>query len=198
MPCAGRPGRATSPVPVTNLLGLTCAIFRRVVRGMGVCRHLARLRIRITTHRLAQTLVERCPIAADHDEPSTQPLPAYRCAMTALPRAGKGPGKSAQMTLVDPWLIAVLAIVVVVRWSRRSWPPPGRGCRETLPKNVPVPREAAYSETPEADRPAMPEWVVRDDSHDSVSSVACQRRRRNGQAERLRGLLVLPFAVPLV
>ena len=42
----------TTPVPVTNLLGLTCAILRRVVRGMGVCRHLARLRIRITTHRL--------------------------------------------------------------------------------------------------------------------------------------------------
>jgi hypothetical protein len=73
------------------------------------------------------------------------------------------------MTLVDPSLIACVAIGVVVSWSRRSWPAPDGGCRETLPKKVPVPREAVYSETPEADRPATPEWVVRDGSHHSGS-----------------------------
>jgi hypothetical protein len=108
------------------------------------------------------------------NEPSSQPQPAYLCAMMALPRAGKGPGEGTHMALVDPSLIACVAIVVVVSWNGRSWPAPGRGCRETLPKDVPVPREAAYSPTPEADRPATPEWVGRDDSHDSVSSAARQ------------------------
>ena len=83
------------------------------------------------------------------------------------------------MTLVDPSLIAFLAIVIVASWSRRSWPPPGRGCRETLPKDIPVPRDAVYSQTPEANGPASPEWVVRDNSHDAVSPVTCRHRRRN-------------------
>jgi hypothetical protein len=142
--------------------------------GRGLCHS------RIGLEALAQRLVERRPIAADHDEPSTEPLPASRCAMMALPRAGKGPGEGTRMTLVDPSLIACVAIGVVVSWSRRSWPAPDGGCRETLPKKVPVPREAVYSETPEADRPATPEWVVRDDSHHSGSCVARQPRRRNG------------------
>jgi hypothetical protein len=72
------------------------------------------------------------------------------------------------MTLVDPWLIAFLAVVIVVSWSRRSWPPPGRGWRETLPEDVPVQWEAVHSQTPEANGPASPEWVVRDDSHDEI------------------------------
>src|SRR5262245_57415594 len=100
--------------------------------------------------------------------------------MMALPRAGKGPGEGTHMTLVAPSLIAFAALVVVVSRDRPSWPPPGRECHETLPENLPVPRDAVYSETPEADRPATPGSVVRDDSHNSVLSVRRQHRWRNG------------------
>jgi hypothetical protein len=111
------------------------------------------------------------PTAAGPDEPSTQPLPACLYAMAAVPSAGKGPGKGARMPFVDPLLIAFLAIVVVVSGTRRSWPRPGPGFRKTLPEYVPVPRESAYPQTPDAEPPGMPEWGCECDSHDSVEDV---------------------------
>jgi hypothetical protein len=128
---------------------------------------------------------------------STQPQPASLCAMVALPRAGKGPGEGTQMTLVDPSLITCVAIVVVVSWSWHSWPPLGRGCRETLPKDAPVPREAAYSPTPEADRPATPEWVVRGHSHDSVLICGAPASTAEWSGRTPSGTLGLALRVPL-
>lgn len=92
---------------------------------------------------LAQMPAEFRAITVDHDEPSAQPLPECSCALMALPSAERGPGGGTRMALVDPWSIAVLAIVVVVSWKRRYWFLLGRGFRETLPKHVPVPWDAA-------------------------------------------------------
>jgi hypothetical protein len=100
---------------------------------------------------LAQLPTEFRAIAADHDEPSAQPLPDCPCALMTLPRAGRGPVGGTRMTLMDPSLITVLAIVVVTSGRRRYGLLLGRGFRETLPQHVPVPWEAAEPQTSEAD-----------------------------------------------
>jgi hypothetical protein len=119
---------------------------------------------RIAPEALAQLSTEFRAIAADHDEPSAQPPPDCPCALVALPSTGRGPGGGTRMALVNPSSITFLAIVVVASWRRRYGFLLGRGFRETLPQHVAVPGDAAEPQTPEADRPATPEWIVHEDS----------------------------------
>src|SRR6185436_14884797 len=157
---------------------------------------------------LTQLPAEFRAIAADDDEPSAQSLPGCPCALMTLPGAGRGPGGGTRMALMDPSSITVLAIVVVVGGRRRDGLLLGRGFRETLPQDVPVPGDAAEPQPPEADRPATPEWIVHEDSPRLVQggsgptgspsshpSVSAERVR---QVERLRGLFALPFAFRLL
>ena len=85
-------------------------------------------------------------------------------APLGLTSAGRGPGGGTRMALMDPSSITFLAIVVVAGGRRRDGLLLGRGFRETLPQHVPVPWEAAEPQTPEADRPATPEWIVHEES----------------------------------
>jgi hypothetical protein len=123
---------------------------------------------RIAPEALAHLLAELRAIAADHNEPSAQPLADCSCALMALPRAGSGPRRGTHMALVDPLAITFLAVVVVVSRRSRDRPPPGRGGRETLPQHVPVPWDAEHPNATDADGPASPEWVMSDDSPDPV------------------------------
>jgi hypothetical protein len=156
---------------------------------------------------LAQLPTEFRPIAADHDEPSAQALPDCPCALMTLLSAGRGPGGGTRMALMNPSSITFLAIVVVAS-GRHYGLLLDRGFRETLPKHVPVPWEAAEPQTSQTDRPTTPEWVVHEDSPRLVQggsgptgspsshpSVSAERVR---QLERLRGLFVLPFAFRLL
>jgi hypothetical protein len=108
---------------------------------------------------LGQLLAELRAIAADDDEPATQPAPAGPCAII-VPGAGEGPGDGAHMPLVDPGSIAVLAIVLVASGRPRHADLPGPGVRETFPENLPVLRKTAQTQPRATDRPLVPEWIV--------------------------------------
>jgi hypothetical protein len=86
--------------------------------------------------------------------------------------AGSRPGDGAHMPLVDPFLIALLAVVTVLgRWGQGRQL--GQGLRESLPEDLSVTCKATRAQALEIDRPALTEWIVHQSSP--------------GPRERLRG-----------
>ena len=99
--------------------------------------------LRIAPEALVELPPEFRAIAADHDEPSAQPPPDCPWTLMAMRSTGRGPGGGTRLARVDPSLITFLAIVVMASWKRRDGFLRGRGVCETLPKDVPVPGDAA-------------------------------------------------------
>ena len=109
---------------------------------------------------LVQPLAKIRTIVPDDDEPAVRGCRPGRGARVCSLGAASHPGRGTRMAFVDPPAIAFLAIVVMVRGSRRDWRPPGRGACQTLPHHVPIPGDAPQAHTADSDRPAAPEWVV--------------------------------------
>jgi hypothetical protein len=157
-----------APICPAPALGRQRSLWLRPPTALGVTSVEHHDDSRIAPEALAQLLTEFRTIAADHDQPSAQPLPDCPCAPMTLPSAGRGPGSGTRMALMHPLSITFLAIVVVVSRPSRDRPPPGRGGRETLPQHVPVPWGAEDPKATDADGPASPEWIMNDNSSDPV------------------------------
>ena len=169
-----------APICPAPALGCQRSLWLRPPTALGVTSIEDHDDSRIAPEALAQLLTEFRTIAADHDEPSAQPLRTRRghrssrpdlrgTTRWALPR----PLLRTHLPLVHPVAVTPLAVVLVSSTRQRRRPaccPTG----EALADPIPVPWDAEEPKASQADRPATPEWVVRDQSHDSVSSVGCQ------------------------
>jgi hypothetical protein len=113
----------------------------------------------IVLEALAQPAAELRPVAPNHDEPPARPRLARASALMAALRAGGGPRRGTRVALVDPPAVAFLAVVIVMDGRRRDGPPAGRGFREALPQDVPVPGHAPQPQASDAGRPAAPQRV---------------------------------------
>jgi hypothetical protein len=139
---------------------------------------------RVVAEALGQLLAELRALAADHDEPRTQPGARRPCALMSPVRAGSRPRHGAHPPLVNPLSIALLAIVRVVAGGRRDGQELGQGIRQSppwtpqaLPEHFPAPPEAAQAQALELLRPLVPEPLVHQESPGPAHGGAHSRAR---------------------
>jgi hypothetical protein len=153
-------GLRHAPVPGSPPLGgarsLPCP--RRAALGLASVEDHGHALIGLEA--LVQPPAKIRPIVPDDDEPAVQGCRPSRGTPVGSLGAASRPRRGTRMAFVDPPAVAFLAIVVMVRGSRRDWRPPDRGARQALPHHVPIPGDAAQAHTADSDRPAAPEWVV--------------------------------------
>jgi hypothetical protein len=156
---------------------------------------------RVVAEALVELLAEPGTLAADHDEPTTQPGPRCRgVALMAAIGTGRRPGDGADTSGVDPVSIAVLAIVRVVTRGRRQGSQLGQGVHQPLrkflqsrPKNLPVLSEAGQTQASEKVRPAVSKRIVHRDSPGTARALPEAVRPYHfpqGRDRQIRRLLV--------